>query len=152
MMGFLPGELPIAVGMSVRSERDSIGGIPDLLQTQAFGVCIYALRDGDEVALIDSGFLGASGKLGAALRRAGWDHCRIVGIILTHGHLDHSYNAFRFAKEFSAWVAAPQLDAAHLAGSYAYSGNARVCGLLESCGRRLFGYQPPVDVDWFSPG
>ena len=138
--------------MSVRSEREFINGIPDLLQVQAFGVCIYALRDGDEVVLVDSGFLGASGKLGAALRRAGWDRCRIVGIILTHGHLDHSYNAFRFAREFGAWVAAPKLDAAHLAGDYEYSGSARVCGFLESCGRRLFGYQPPVDVDWFSPG
>ncbi len=138
--------------MCVTPEWDSRGGCPDLLQVQAFGVCVYALRDGDEVVLIDSGFLGASGRLGEALRRAGWDRCRIVGIILTHGHLDHTFNAFRFAREFGAWVAAPRLDEAHVAGSYSYSGSARVCGLLEAGGRRLFGYQPPLGVDWFSPG
>jgi glyoxylase-like metal-dependent hydrolase (beta-lactamase superfamily II) len=127
-------------------------GLPDVLQVQAYGVCVYAIRQGEEVVLIDSGFLGSSSALGAALRRAGWVDCRIVGIILTHGHLDHAFNAFRFAREFGAWVAAPQLDREHLAGSYPYSGSARICGWLESAGRRVFGYEPPQDVDWFGPG
>ena len=138
--------------MRESSECDPGSGYPDLLQIRGFGVCLYALRQGGEIVLVDSGFIGASALLGRALKHAGWDCCRIVGIILTHGHLDHTFNAFRFAREFGAWVAAPQLDAAHVAGSYVYSGPARVCGILEACGRRLFGYQPPIDVRWFSPG
>ncbi|MFT4549839.1 MAG: glyoxylase-like metal-dependent hydrolase (beta-lactamase superfamily II) [Pseudoalteromonas tetraodonis] len=127
---------------------------PDVLQIHAHGVCIYALRRGDELVLIDSGFLGASAALGRALKMVGWDRCRIRGIILTHGHLDHTFNAFRFAREFGAWVAAPELDKPHVAGEYQYSGAAKVCGWLESAGRRVFGYQvPPEDeVDWFAPG
>ena len=146
--------MPVAVGMRAMSLSgwDSRSGCPDLLQVRGFGVCLYALRQGKEIVLVDSGFIGASAMLGRDLKRAGWDRCRITGIILTHGHLDHCLNAFRFAREFGAWVAAPRLDEAHVAGRYPYSGSARVCGFLEACGRRLFGYQPPLDVEWYDPG
>jgi len=124
----------------------------EILQVRAYGVCIYALRDADKIFLIDSGFIGAAGALSKALRRVGRSDCRITGIILTHGHLDHALNAFRFAREFGAWVAAPELDKTHIEGSHPYMGMARVCGWLEAAGRRLFGYRPPQEIEWYQPG
>jgi glyoxylase-like metal-dependent hydrolase (beta-lactamase superfamily II) len=74
------------------------------------------------------------------------------GILLTHGHLDHAFNAAHLADEFGAWIAAPHMDEHHLAGRHAYKGLSRVCGLMEALGRGLLAYRAPQVTSWLADG
>ena len=116
----------------------------DLLQVRSFGVSFYALRDARGVYLIDCGFIGGAGALRRALRARGWEGERILGIIVTHGHLDHILNVSRLAAETGAWIAAPALDMPHYEGRPCYHGAARFTGFLEAIGRRVLGFHPFV--------
>lgn len=121
----------------------------DLLAIRAPMVTFHVLRDSSGLYLIDTGFFWARTLLHRALRRRGWQDERIRGILLTHGHVDHVYNAAVLAKETGAWIAAPRLDALHLEGRFPYRGSARVCGALESICRRVCGYPPiPITHCW----
>lgn len=113
----------------------------DLLQIRNAGVNFYVLRDSKGLTLIDCGFIGACHALRRALKKRGWDRERIVGIIVTHGHLDHILNVGRIAEESGAWIAAPRLDASHYKGCPTYHGAARTTGLLEAIGRPLLGFR-----------
>lgn len=114
----------------------------DILQVRAPALCFYVLRGGDGLYIIDVGFVGGRLLLRRALRRRGWDHLPIRGILVTHGHLDHVLNVEALARESGAWVDAPRLDAEHYLGRYPYAGISRVCGALEAAGRVLFRYKP----------
>ncbi|HEX5791023.1 MAG TPA: MBL fold metallo-hydrolase [Luteolibacter sp.] len=108
--------------------------------------CLYVnthvLRDETGLYLIDGGFVGGVACLKEALREKGWEREKIVGILVTHGHLDHILNVGRLARESGAWIAAPRLDAAHYRGDARYPGIAKVTGALEAIGRPLFGFEP----------
>lgn len=124
----------------------------DVLQVRAPFVCFHVLRDADSLYLIDSGFVGGVGALRRALRRRGWDALRLRGILLTHGHLDHTLNAARLAREHGAWIAAPWLEREHCAGRYPYGGLSRVCGWLEAAGRALFRFEHFSVDRWLEDG
>jgi glyoxylase-like metal-dependent hydrolase (beta-lactamase superfamily II) len=128
-------------GCLAASLRSTIGRtVPDdVLQVRAPFVCFHVLRDADGLYLIDAGFVGGVAALQRALRRRGWASLPLKGILLTHGHIDHTFNLARLAREHGAWVAAPRLDAEHCAGRYPYTGLARACGWLEAGGRAVFG-------------
>jgi glyoxylase-like metal-dependent hydrolase (beta-lactamase superfamily II) len=131
-----------SVAPAKRRERD------DILRVRAPALCFYVLRDSNGLYLIDGGFIGGRYLLASALRRRGWNQEPIRGIIVTHGHLDHILNVASIAKDSGAWIAAPRLDAAHYEGRFPYRGVARVCGLLEAIGRRLFSYSPFKTDRW----
>ncbi|GEP46104.1 MBL fold metallo-hydrolase [Brevifollis gellanilyticus] len=114
----------------------------DLLQVRAPGINFYVLRDSKGLYVMDGGFIGGRGLLRRALRERGWDKDRILGIIVTHGHLDHILNVASLAEESGAWIAAPRLDMAHYEGRASYRGAARVTGCLEAVGRSLLGFRP----------
>ena len=116
----------------------------DLLLVRSFGVNFHVLRDSNGLYLIDGGFIGGPGQLNKALKVRGWDKIPIVGIIVTHGHLDHILNVGKIAEETGAWIAAPRLDESHYSGNPSYEGLAKVTGLLESIGRPLLGFRPFV--------
>jgi len=113
----------------------------DLLQIRAPLINFHVLREGDSLYLIDSGFTGGWKRLQQRLRKRGWDMLPIQGILLTHGHLDHTFNVARIKDATDCQVAASPMDARHLTGNYPYRGLARVCGLLEGLGRSILGYR-----------
>ncbi len=124
----------------------------DILQVRTVLVNFYVLRDATGLYLLDAGFIGGRWFLRRALRRHGWDHLPIRGIILTHGHLDHILNVAAIARQSGAWIAAPKLDAEHFAGRPRYRGWARFTGLLETIGRLLLRYKPFVPDRWLEDG
>lgn len=113
----------------------------DLLQVRSRGVNFYLLRDSKGLYLIDGGFIGGRHFLRHALLKQGWNDERIVGIIVTHGHLDHILNIGRIAEETGAWIAAPRQDASHYEGCPSYHGAAKIAGCLEQIGRPLLGFR-----------
>lgn len=120
----------------------------DIAQVRGPGVSFYVLRDRDDLYLIDGGFLGGVTLLQRELKRIGWNGLGIRGILLTHGHLDHTLNLVSLQRLYGAWVAAAQADEAHILGAYPYRGPSGLCGVLESVGRALFSYKPCAAQRW----
>jgi glyoxylase-like metal-dependent hydrolase (beta-lactamase superfamily II) len=114
----------------------------DLIRIGCPGINLYALRSGDEYWILDSGFIGGVALIQRAVKRAGWDRYRCAGILLTHGHLDHTLNVVRLAQLHQVPVWAPRGDAALYRGEARYTGLARVCGVMEGIGRALLGFTP----------
>ncbi|RYD27797.1 MAG: MBL fold metallo-hydrolase [Verrucomicrobiaceae bacterium] len=114
----------------------------DILKVRTPGADFHVLRDSHGLYLIDAGFIGGEKHLRRALRERGWEKEPILGIIVTHGHLDHILNVGSLARSTGAWIAAPRLDLLHYTGQATYQGMARVTGLLEAIGRPLLGFQP----------
>jgi len=114
----------------------------DLLAIRAAIVTFYVLKDDSGLYLIDTGFINGPRFLRRELKRRGWDHLPLRGILLTHGHLDHALNTVPFAKRYGAWIAGPRLDADHYLGRAKYTGLARVTAFLEGVGRPMFHYRP----------
>jgi glyoxylase-like metal-dependent hydrolase (beta-lactamase superfamily II) len=123
----------------------------DLLAIRAAIVTFYVLKDDTGLYLIDTGFINGKRFLRRELKRRGWDHLPLRGILLTHGHLDHTLNAVPMAKKYGAWIAGPRLDADHYLGRAKYTGLARVTAFLEGVGRPMFGYQPFTPDRWIDP-
>jgi glyoxylase-like metal-dependent hydrolase (beta-lactamase superfamily II) len=115
-------------------------------------VTFYVLRRGNALFLIDTGFLGGPRQLAAACSRAGWQSLPLKGILLTHGHLDHVFNAAALARQSGAWIAAPRLDEQHCAGRHPYRGLSRVCGGLEAFGRAVLPWEPFAVTHWIDDG
>ena len=114
----------------------------DLLAIRAAIVTFHVLKDESGLYLIDTGFINGKRFLRRELKRRGWDHLPLRGILLTHGHLDHTLNTVPIAKKYGAWIAGPRADADHYLGQARYRGLARVTAFLEGVGRPMFGYQP----------
>lgn len=123
-----------------------------LIRVQAPGVSFHALRHGEGIVLLDCGFVGGVTRLARCLRSAGWENLPIIGILLTHGHLDHILNVGRLAAETGAWIAAPRLDADHYSGRAVYRGPSGVTGVLEAIGRPLLGFRSFTPDRWIDDG
>jgi glyoxylase-like metal-dependent hydrolase (beta-lactamase superfamily II) len=126
--------------------------LENVLAIRGIGVTFYALKDGERLYLVDAGFVGGAALLRRKLKQRGWEKLPIAGILLTHGHLDHVLNATKIASESGAWVAAHRMESTQIAGRYPHRGSSRICGLLESAGRRCFRYVPPHITRWFEDG
>jgi glyoxylase-like metal-dependent hydrolase (beta-lactamase superfamily II) len=113
-------------------------------------VNFHVLKDESGLVLLDAGFVGGWRSLREALAKRGWEAEPIRGILLTHGHLDHTLNVARLAEETGAWIAAPRLDDDRYLGKAKSRGWSRVTGVLEGIGRPLLGFRPftpnrPID-------
>lgn len=112
----------------------------DVLRVRTPGVNFHVLRDKNGLYLIDAGFIGGWTYFQGALRKRGWEKEPIVGILVTHGHLDHILNVGKFVEKTGAWVAAPRLDLPYYSGHPRDRGLPRVTGVLEAIGRPLLGF------------
>ncbi|EDY81618.1 metallo-beta-lactamase superfamily, putative [Verrucomicrobiia bacterium DG1235] len=117
---------------------------PDLYQLRSFLASSYLIIDGREVCLIDGGFLGGMKLIKQCLSENGLHWSNITSILLTHGHLDHTFNIAEIQHRSSAKLYVHPLEQDHLTGTHKYRGVARACGLIETCGRILFGFQLPT--------
>ncbi len=82
-------------------------------------VNVYAVTDGTELALIDSGWAltEAREQLGAALRAIGAELADIGQFLVTHVHRDHYSQAIVLRREFGSKVALGQLEEPSLKAS-----------------------------------
>ncbi len=117
---------------------------PDLIQIRGCFVISYLLIDGEDVHLIDGGFLGHISLIERALKERGLTWSNVKTILMTHGHLDHTYNVAEIVDRSGAQVFGHGKDLEHFAGRYPYRGIARVCGFLECLGRLFLGGRPAV--------
>jgi glyoxylase-like metal-dependent hydrolase (beta-lactamase superfamily II) len=120
----------------------------DILQVRSPMLNFHVLRDSSGLYLIDAGFIGGCSLLKHTIHRRGWDKELIRGIIVTHGHIDHILNVAAIAQETGAWIAAPRLDAEHIAGKPRYRGLARFTGFLESVARAVLRFRPFAPSRW----
>lgn len=125
--------------------------LDNILQIRMPIVCCYAVREGESLYLIDAGFVGGVGAIERALDQDGWHDLTLKGILITHGHLDHTLNAAALAAKYDAWVAAPKADKALLKGDFSGCGIGRVGGWMQQAGASLLNYKRPVDVRWYDP-
>lgn len=116
---------------------------PNLYQLRSFLVSSYLIIDQERICLIDGGFLGSMKLIDECLKNEGLGWESISDVLLTHGHLDHTYNLARIQKRSPAKLYAHPLETDHIAARHTYRGINRVCGLLEFCGRLVFGYKKP---------
>ncbi|MCX6380895.1 MAG: MBL fold metallo-hydrolase, partial [Armatimonadetes bacterium] len=73
----------------------------------------YVLKEGDRVALIDTGLQKDRSDLLCALKEIGVEAQQVSTVFLTHGHTDHAGNAALFAKQ-GAKLYAHTLEIPHL--------------------------------------
>ncbi len=123
-----------------------------IVQLRGLLVQHHLILDGDQVHLIDGGFIGAIPRIGKALAELGKNFSDINNIILTHGHLDHTLNLSQIQKLSGCKIYAPRLDQDHLEGRYPYRGLTRFCGWLEKLGRLLLRFQAPKVDHHFDDG
>ena len=110
------------------------------VQIRSINLAFYLLYDEAGTSLVDTGFVGDLARLQQALTTIRRQPQDIGHILLTHGHLDHAFNAHRFKQATGARVAVHTDDLEHVEGRYPYRGSARLCGALEALGRGLLGY------------
>ena len=123
----------------------------------------YLIIDEGKLYLIDAGFIGSYTPLVKALHQHGLADSPIEGIIITHGHIDHTFHAQKIADEYGAWIAAPLLDKELIAGNYSAQHlnkdqnkglHAGIIGNgMQHLAKHLFNYQAPHSpIDWFEHG
>jgi len=99
-----------------------------------------------EAVLIDTGLVGEMRQLSRALSSIGLSWDNVKAILLSHGHLDHTGHLFEIKQRTGAPLFAHRAEQAHIDGTFAYRGPARVCGILEGFGRWILRYRP-VEID-----
>lgn len=124
---------------------------PGLLQIHGTLVTFYLLFDNTGAVLIDTGFIGDFSRIESALLSAGLSWSDVRAILLTHGHLDHTFNLARLRRHCADGIIyGHPLDLDHFRGMHRYKRISRVCGLLEASGRRLFGFEPTEPDHFFA--
>lgn len=123
--------------------------LENVIQIRCPMVCCYAVRVNECVYLIDTGFVGGVKAIERALDQEGWRGLPVKGILLTHGHLDHTLNAASLAERHQAWVVAPAADRLLLNGDFRVTGLGWVGGAMQQLGAVFFHYRKVEDITWY---
>ena len=124
----------------------------DLLRVGSSFVCFYVLKEHEDLYLVDTGFVGGAHQLDRALSEHGWSSLPIRGILLTHGHLDHVFNAARFARRDGAWIAGPKADRDRYLGQARACGAHHFVGAMETIARKVCRFEPFTPDRWVEDG
>ena len=124
----------------------------DIIPLEGFFVRHHALIEGDQVHLLDGGFIGGIGRIKRFLQSCDLDFTNIKSIVISHGHLDHTLNIAHLKELSGCQVYAPEKDRDLIEGYNYYEGLNKVGGFLERIGGTLTNYQPPKVDQWFHDG
>lgn len=102
--------------------------------------------------MVDTGLFGEPARIRRLLARLGLPPSAMRGILLTHGHLDHTNNLAVLKEWTGAPVWAHPAEQIYIDGAYPYRGVTRVCGGLEAAGRLLGRYRPVKIDETFGEG
>jgi glyoxylase-like metal-dependent hydrolase (beta-lactamase superfamily II) len=116
----------------------------DALYVRPQVASIYLLREGDEVAIIETGTLHSAANVLATLQQLGIDRSQVKYVIPTHVHLDHAGGAGALMREFEqASLIIHPLGARHMIDP-----SRLVAGTIGVYGRerfeRLYGSIEPI--------
>ena len=89
-------------------------------------------------------------KLSALFGKLGIRPGDLCAIQLTHAHFDHCVNASAIQRWSGAPVYCPAADKPYLLECAHYRGLNKIGGVLETIGRFLWRYKPPIDVHYFA--
>ncbi len=99
---------------------------------------VYAIRGGEGIVLIDAGAGNAQEQIVQNIRHD-FPGQKILGILLTHAHADHSAGALALGKHFDCPLYAPEPSRAILE-----AGDEERCGLADA--RAAGAYPPEVQL------
>jgi len=120
-----------------------MGSNSQILEIRGAHVNSFIICTDSETILIDTGFNDGVALTETALNKLDRTLEDVTHILLTHGHLDHTFNLHTFKKKSpDAIICASPKEELHIAGTYPYKGITRICGWAESLGRNVLGYTP----------
>jgi len=124
----------------------------DIIPLEGFFVRHYALIEGDQVHLLDGGFIGGFNRIKRFLQSHDLDFKNIESLVISHGHLDHTFNISRLQEYSNCKIYAPLRDRELVEGHHQYKGLNKVGGFLEGLGSTLTNHQIPRVDHWFHNG
>ncbi len=108
---------------------------------------IYLIREGDEVAIIETGTFHSVANVVASLKQLGIDQSQVKYVIPTHVHLDHAGGAGEMMRQFTqASLIIHPLGARHMTDpSRLVAGTIGVYG--EERFKKLYGHIEPIAAE-----
>jgi len=82
-----------------------------------WGANVYLLVDGDDLALVDTGFFGRADQILEQIEELGYSPSDINRIIITHHHADHIGSLAELKRITQAEVIAHPADAPYIDGT-----------------------------------
>jgi len=114
-----------------------------IIEVRGAHVNSFIIYNDEQTVLIDTGFNDGVDLTESALNKLDRTLEDVTHILLTHGHLDHTFNIHSFKQRSpGAIICASPKEALHIAGKYPYKGISRMCGWAEALGRNVLGYTP----------
>ena len=126
--------------------------VNDIIPLEGFFVRHHALVEGNEVHLLDEGFIGGIGRIKRFLQSRHLEFKNIKSSVISHGHLDHTLNTARLKELSGCQVFAPQKDRNLIEGHHHNGDLNKVGGLLQHIGSTLTNHQAPKVDQWFHDG
>ncbi|GAB4113708.1 MAG: MBL fold metallo-hydrolase [Roseiflexaceae bacterium] len=121
--------------------------LPDLFMITHDGVAIYALRDGDQLALIDSGHQHSPAVILDSLATLGFGPQAVRHVIVTHLHADHAGGAEELRQRTGAALWMHPLDAALVCQGVAIRATThQTPGLINAIIYRTIILKTPITV------
>lgn len=113
-----------------------------------WGANVYLLVDGDDLTLVDTGFLGRADRVLEQIEGLGYSPSDVTRIIITHHHADHVGSLAELKRITQAEVIAHPADAPYIDGRLPQPGPARPQWLSDFLARFSWLWSTePVEVD-----